>query len=105
MPEPGKQLTIAIDFDGTFAEDPDAFREIVEVFRARGHQCILVTNCPEEWGDDVRELVGDLMPVVFAGRLSKSAAVYRQGYDVDIWVDDMPHVIEMDGIVYLGGAA
>ena len=64
-----------------------------------------MTNRPQEWGDDVRELVGDLMPIVFAGRWSKSGAVYRQGYDVDIWVDDMPHVIEMDGLVYLGRPA
>ena len=44
------------------------------------------------------------MPIVFAGRFSKASAVYRHGYDVDIWMDDMPHVIEMDGVVYLGGA-
>ena len=42
------QLTIAIDFDGTFAADPEAFREIVGVFQARDHQCIMVTNRPEE---------------------------------------------------------
>ena len=65
----------------------------------------MVTNRPEEWGQDVRRLVGDLMPIVFAGRFSKAGAVYRHGYDVDIWMDDMPHVIEMDGVIYLGGAA
>ncbi len=26
-----RQLTIAIDFDGTFAEDPETFREIMSV--------------------------------------------------------------------------
>ena len=103
--ESKRRLTIAIDFDGTFAEDPEAFREIVEVFQARGHRCIMVTNRPEEWGQDVRRLVGDLMPIVFAGRFSKTGAAYRHGYDVDIWMDDMPHVIDMDGVVYLGGAA
>ena len=100
-----RPLTIAIDFDGTFAEDPDAFREVVGVFKARGHRCLLVTNRPEEWGKDVRDLVGDLMPIVFAGTSSKRGAVHRQGYEVDIWVDDMPHIVEMEGVVYLGGAA
>ena len=105
MREPEKQLTIAIDFDGTFAEDPDVFREIVAVFKARGHQCILVTNRPKEWGDDVHELVGDLMPIVFAGHRAKSRAVHRLGYDVDIWVDDMPQIIEIEGVAFHGGVA
>ncbi len=103
--EAKRQLTIAIDFDGTFAENPGAFREVIEVFQARGHRCIMVTNGSEEGGQEVRRLVGDLMPILFAGRFSKAGAVYSHGYDVDIWVDDTPHVIERDGVVYLEGAA
>ncbi|KKM71261.1 hypothetical protein LCGC14_1432440 [marine sediment metagenome] len=97
-------LTIAIDFDDTFSADPDLWREFVGVATGRryGHKCILVTNRPEAMGNDVRAEVGDLMPIVFAGRLSKKEAAARAGYSVDIWIDDNPEYVDVQGIRYVG---
>ena len=97
-------LTIAIDFDSTFSADPDMWRQLIPIIQGRryGHQCILVTNRPEVMGNDVRAEVGDLMPIVFAGRKSKRSAVINAGYEVDIWIDDMPGYIDIEGIRYVG---
>ena len=97
-------LTIAIDFDGTFSADPDLWREIVGVMTGRryGHKCILVTNRPEAMGNDVRAEVGDLMPIVFAGAQSKRSAAENAGYFVNIWIDDNPGFIGVDGVQYVG---
>ena len=95
-------LTIAIDFDDTFGADPATFREAVKAFQAAGHQCILITNRPEDMGNDVRAEVGDLMPIVFAGEWSKRAMAAQSGYRVDIWIDDHPQWIDEDGLTYIG---
>lgn len=95
-------MIFAIDFDGTFAADPDMFRLAVRLLRARGHGCFLITNRREDQGAEVKLLVGDLMPIVFAGPMSKYDAAFAAGYDVDIWIDDAPHIVNVSGIVYVG---
>lgn len=97
-------LTIAIDFDDTFSADPDLWREFVRIATGRRykHICILVTNRTEEKGNDVRAEVGDLMPIVFAGEFSKRSMAANAGYLVDIWCDDSPELVEVDGLRYVG---
>ena len=97
-------LTIAIDYDDTFSADPSLWREFVKIATGRryGHRCVLVTNRTEDMGNDVRAEVGDLMPIVFAGVFSKRSMAALVGYNVDIWIDDSPELIEMDGLRYVG---
>ncbi len=97
-------LTFAIDFDDTFSADPKLWREFVKIATGRryGHICILVTNRPEDMGNDVRAEVGNLMPIVFAGVWSKRSAAWRAGYFVNIWIDDSPEYVDLDGIQYVG---
>ncbi len=95
-------LTIAIDFDDTFGADPQAWRKVVGVLHEMGHQCVLVTNRPDEMGNDVRAEVGDLMPILFAGVWSKRSTAHNAGYNVDIWIDDSPQNIDSDGLTYIG---
>ena len=97
-------LTFAIDFDGTFSADPDLWRELIPIIQGRrhGHQCVLVTNRPEIMGNDVRAEVGSLMPIVFAGRKTKRSAVKDAGYKVNIWIDDSPEYIDIEGIRFVG---
>lgn len=88
-------MIIAIDFDGTFAADPSLFKAFVLSARRAGHTCLLVTGRSDEgqWGQKVREVVGDLMPIVFAGRAWKQQAATEAGYAVDVWIDDSPEYI------------
>lgn len=94
-------MVIGIDFDGTFAADPEIFRKVVEVFQAAGHKCVLVTPRRFEQGQRVRELVGDLMPIVFAGGFTKIDAAWNAGHFVDVWVDDNPMSVHTP-LTYVG---
>ena len=94
------KLTIAFDFDGTFAADPETFRTVVKAFQEAGHTCVLITNRDETWGEEVRELVGDLMPIILAGTTSKRSAAICRGYAVDIWIDDTPEYVDLNGLVF-----
>jgi hypothetical protein len=96
-------MDIAIDFDGTYAADPDTFANVVGVFRAAGHRVVIVTNRTSggQWGDSVRRVVNGgsatsrLLPIVFAGDTgeTKYHAARRHGYNIQIWIDDNPGTI------------
>jgi len=95
-------LTISFDFDGTYAADPKTWTQVVKLLQEAGHICVLCTNRPPEWGDQVTELVGGIMPIVFAGTESKHWAMRNAGYHVDIWIDDLPAYITMEGLPFRG---
>ena len=95
-------LTFAIDFDDTFSADPELWHILVSIIKLRRHECILITNRPEDMGNDVRAEVGDIMPIIFAGVWSKRSAAHNAGYNIDIWIDDSPENIDINGITYVG---
>ena len=88
-------MTIAIDYDGTFTKDPLFFDDLVTLVDAYSHQAVLVTSREDRgaMGDDVREAVGNIMPIVFAGSRPKREAAREAGFRVDVWIDDMPETI------------
>ena len=47
---------------------------------------------------EVRRIVGDVMPIVFTGRIPKAEAVKRHGFDVDIWIDDAPEFVHRERV-------
>lgn len=94
-------MQIGVDFDGTFAADPETFRKVVKTFQDAGHVCVLITNRGKEWGAEVEELVDNLMPIVFAGTSTKRWAAVRAGYDIDVWIDDNPQWVDEEGLVYI----
>lgn len=95
-------LTISFDFDGTFAADPQAWTQVVKLLQLADHKCVLCTNRPADWGDAVETLVAGIMPIVFAGTDSKYNAMRKAGYKVDIWIDDMPEYIMLEGLRFRG---
>lgn len=96
-------MLVAIDFDGTFAADPDFWRCVVELGRSRGHSFVLVTGRGDHvmrsdpsrhWGDEVRQTVNGLLPIVFAGHdRTKRQAAAEAGFQPDVWVDDYPESV------------
>ena len=86
-------MIIGIDFDGTFGADIESFYSIVRVFQNAGHICILVTQRSEEQGDEIKEVIGGLMEVVWSSGMAKQDAVAHAGYSVDIWIDDHPQSV------------
>lgn len=89
-------MIIAIDYDKTYTEDPKTFDLIITVLKHAGHTVICVTGRSdhESMSAEVKSSIGQLVPVVFAGKLWKREAAEQAGYKVDIWIDDMPGMIE-----------
>jgi hypothetical protein len=87
-------VIIAIDYDNTYTADPATFDKVIKLFQDAGHTVICVTGRDGGiMGDPVRASIGKLIPVVFAGPEWKRDAALKQGYKVDVWVDDIPNMI------------
>jgi hypothetical protein len=50
-------------------------------------------------GQVVLDSIGKLVPVVFAGGEWKREVALKQGYKVDVWIDDMPEYIGPQTII------
>jgi hypothetical protein len=85
-------MIFGIDYDGTFAADPQTFLGIIGLLEAAGHQCIIVTGRSIEGaaGDEVRSAIRGRCPIVFAGKRWKRMAAAAEGWTVDVWMDDDP---------------
>lgn len=97
-----KQLTIAIDFDGTFAANPALWRNfITDAQNIWGYQIVCVTGRSDEgeWGKEVKEAIDGLIPIVFAGHRWKREAAQAAGYEVNIWIDDNPEYIAPQNLI------
>ena len=94
LPAAPCSLTIAIDFDHTWTADPHGWRAWYDLMTSRGHIVILATG-RSGWSDDLRRAnLPHEMPVVFCGREMKEHAAKKQGWLVNIWIDDMPGMIQ-----------
>ena len=94
---PGK--TIALDFDGTYTADPELWRFFVRDALRAGHR-VVVVSCRSETSENlgtIRQRLGTLgasVPIVLTSHRPKRMCAQFAGYDVDIWIDDQPGVIE-----------
>jgi hypothetical protein len=88
-------MLIAIDFDDTYTRDPMGWRGMVQLFRLRGHDFVMVTarSSEGESGREVRDMIGGLMPIVFAAGMWKKQSAKLNGYHVDVWIDDQPELV------------
>lgn len=88
-------MIIAIDYDNTYSADPESFNKVITIFKEAGHDVICVTAREEGvMGVPVHNSIGKLVPVIFAGSVSKRTAAKKNGYVVDVWIDDMPMMID-----------
>lgn len=88
-----KVLTIAIDWDGTYNADPDLFKDIIELIKLKGHKVVIVTGRSECTGQEIKNEMINVAPVVFAGDNWKKNAAIAMGYEIDVWIDDLPESI------------
>lgn len=88
-------MIIAIDYDNTYSADPESFNKVIIIFKEAGHNVICVTAREDGvMGVPVRNSIGKLVPVIFAGSVPKRTAARKNGYIVDVWIDDMPMMID-----------
>jgi hypothetical protein len=85
--------TFAIDYDGTWTADPEAFAAFANLLRKRGHRVIIVTA--RAWNDEeASRECGHHVDFVYTTRGAPKRAYCKQhGETVDIWIDDMPEMI------------
>ena len=87
-------LTIAIDYDATFTADPLLWRQFISDAQRRGHVVICVTarRTPPDFDREPR--LPESVRVICAGDEFKRDAAAKAGHAVNIWIDDMPGMIE-----------
>jgi len=97
---PRRSTTIGLDFDCTFTSDIEFWRLFVQLCVKRGHQVVLVTarhDTPENHAL-VRDVIGgptllQLAGVVFTSRGPKRPHATERGFQIDIWIDDLPEFV------------
>ena len=79
-------MNIALDYDGTFTEDPTLWSCFAALAAKRGHTVTIVTmRYPSEPIPDMP------LPIVYTSRKAKAVA-----FKADIWIDDKPHWLVTD---------
>lgn len=88
-------LLISIDFDDTFTADVEMWSRVIAEFQRSGHRVICVSARPDS-DSHKRELSRALpngVDVLLSCFEPKRAFALKQGYAVDIWIDDIPEAI------------
>lgn len=94
-----RSLTISIDYDRTFAADPQLWGQFAKSAAACGNTVVMVSRRPESDRQVVADALGDYAAafsrVLLVGpeRLKEQAAE-EAGISVDVWVDDSPQFIK-----------
>jgi HK97 family phage prohead protease len=97
-------LTVSLDFDGTFTAAPGLWRSFIQDATARGTRVVCITR--REDNDENRSQLlaafGDVYAaldrVVMCGAATqKRDAAAAAGLEVDIWIDDSPEKIPAAG--------
>lgn len=86
-------LLIALDYDGTYTADTDAWNAFVWLMTARGHEVHIVTMRAESEPVRVSPLV---KAIHYTDRKAKRPYMYAKGLHVSIWIDDEPGWILQD---------
>jgi hypothetical protein len=84
-------MLFAIDYDHTYHADEPAWNEAIAVFRRHGHDFICVTGRNPETEALQREMD---MPVLYSPGKYKRQTAEEAGYEVDVWIDDNPGIIQ-----------
>lgn len=97
----GRSLTISIDFDRTFAADPELMGDFATKAKADGNTVVMITrraDTPED-REFIEQTLGSYADsfdaVILAGPdTQKETAATQAGISVDIWIDDSPQTIK-----------
>lgn len=94
---PYRHMLLAMDFDRTFTADMEFWRLIIQLAVHRGHSVICVTGrtptpsgraeLVNAFGEQTLKLLKD---VIFCDHSPKRQRTRELGYNVDVWIDDLP---------------
>lgn len=99
-------MIIAVDYDNTYTTDPELFNKVIKLFQDAGHKVLCVSFRYDKESLEVLTSIGRVIGktnCIFTGRQLKRPVVEALGYQVDIWIDDMPEIIGETRIIASGG--
>lgn len=95
-----KDLTIALDYHGTYKTDPKLWDCIINMFWLRKNTVICVSRNHDGKEDEIYDSIGKVIGkenVYFTHGQNKLDFMADAGIEVDIWVDDKPqHILKDD---------
>lgn len=88
-------MIIAVDYDGTYTEDPTLWGLLISQARIRKHTVYCVTSREEKFGgQEVKDAMGSLVDAIyFTNGEMKEKYMLQQGIYVNVWIDDCPGMI------------
>lgn len=91
-------MLICIDYDDTYTRDVYMWNSIIQVMKRNGHRVICATMRFEQEGDEVKKSIGQLVDEIhFTGRQAKMVYLSNINISPDIWIDDKPAWLFVDG--------
>lgn len=85
--------TISFDIDGCWSLHPSLFYAVACAFQAAQWRVVIITGSEQPHDKLERMFLLDF-PIIVSGPLFKEQAARNAGYSVDVWVDDMPGMIQ-----------
>jgi len=82
-------MLIAIDYDATYTADPDFFDEVIKIGLSHGHSFVCATG-----RKSVPVGRKPSIPFILCDDEFKFVVAKREGYKIDVWIDDEPGHIE-----------
>lgn len=92
-------VLIALDYDGTYTNDPDFWNDFIYMVKSRGHKVICATmryDDPVE-SKDVNRTIGVSCEVIYTGRKAKKDFLAKMNIHPDVWIDDNPLWLYQNG--------
>lgn len=88
-------LTISIDFDDTYTADPATWTNVIRTLQRSGHVVICTSARRNDFGNrqELERALPDGVCVLLSYDEPKRSYAKKNGYDVDIWIDDTPEAI------------
>jgi len=90
--------TICLDYDGTYTDFPELMDLIIKFSKGKSYRVILCTMRYEHERDDgIAYLERTIDAVYFTGKKAKKKFLEEAGERPDIWIDDAPWWIMVNG--------
>ncbi len=84
-------MKIALDYDGTYTLDSKFWQSFIDLAKSNGHEVWIVTMRYPTEPIDIHE------KIVYTSRRAKKSQCERRGYYFDIWIDDSPEWLFVNG--------
>lgn len=80
-------MRISLDYDNTYTRDPKLWDLFIESAQKAGHEVLCITM---RYPAEIAEIPCE---VIYTSRQPKGNFMAAKGISVDIWIDDIPHLI------------